>query len=253
MRELLHLSDRLGASKVATGHYARVRNEGGRARLFRGVDREKDQSYFLHMLPPDVLDRLVFPLGYATKREVRAEALALGLPSAGKGDSQELCFVPEGRYDAFVANAAPDRVRPGRVVDADGRTVGRHRGIHAFTIGQRKNLAVSLGHRAYVVALDPEQSEVRLGSRQDLLSSSAIVSDPALADDVVLPARCEVAVRHRAPAVGAVVTPAPGGSPAVEVRFDEPIAAVVPGQYAVFFRSDRVLGGGPIARAGSAG
>src|SRR5262245_54864790 len=122
LRELLPLADRLGASHVATGHYARVvPDAAGRARLHRGRDRSKDQSYFLHMLRADELARVIFPLGDATKQEVREEALARGLPGATKGESQELCFVSSGRYDEFVAREAPARLRPGPIVDADGR------------------------------------------------------------------------------------------------------------------------------------
>src|SRR5262249_45476721 len=154
LRELLPLADRLGAERVATGHYARVVEEDGRARLYRGRDRGKDQSYFLHMLREDELARVLFPLGDATKEEVREEARARGLPGADKGESQELCFVPQGHYAEFVAARAGDRVRPGPIVDDGGRVVSTHAGIHAFTIGQRKGLGVALGKPAFVVGLD---------------------------------------------------------------------------------------------------
>src|SRR3954471_9666894 len=145
LRELFPLAERLGAAFVATGHYARVVHEEGGARLYRGRDRGKDQSYFLHMLAREELARLLLPLGDATKEEVRAEALARRLPGATKGESQELCFVPAGRYDAFVAERAQGRLRPGPIVDPEGREVGAHGGVHAFTLGQRKGLGVALG------------------------------------------------------------------------------------------------------------
>lgn len=169
MRELFALADRLGARWVATGHYARVLREGGVLRLARGVDGAKDQSYFLHTLGPDQLDRLLLPLGEATKEQIRAEALALGLHGATKGESQELCFVPTGRYDAFVEARAGDRIRPGPILDASGHEVGRHGGVHRFTIGQRKGLGVALGEPAFVVGIDAAGGAVRLGDRKSVV------------------------------------------------------------------------------------
>lgn len=247
MRELAHLADRLSADSIATGHYARIEWQGGVPRLLRAVDRDKDQSYFLHMLGPELLGRLRFPLGESTKAEVRQEAVGLGLPGATKGESQELCFVPTGRYDHFVAERAGGRTRPGAIVDETGRQVGVHDGIHGFTVGQRKNLGVSLGRRAYVTALEPDSGTVRLGPREALESHGAEVGDVALPDDVSLPARCEVAVRYRGEPHPAELLPRAGGG--VEVRFDQPVRAVVPGQFAVFYRGDRVLGGGSIEAA----
>lgn len=244
--ELLHLAEELGASAVATGHYARVVHNGDRYELHRAVDRQKDQSYFLHTLGQRELSRLRFPLGDASKREVREEALRLGLPGAHKGESQELCFVSAGRYDAFVAERAGDRVRPGPIVDAGGREVGRHTGIHGFTIGQRKNLGVSLGHRAYVVGIDADAGSVRLGAEEELFASGAWLDQVSLAADVTLPLECEVVVRyHGAPLRATLVA----GERGVEVRFASTARAVVRGQFAVFYAGDRVLGGGAIVDA----
>jgi tRNA-specific 2-thiouridylase len=244
LHELFGLALRLEADRIATGHYARIDRSGGAARLLRARDASKDQSYFLHMLDAPRLERLIFPLGESTKAEVRAEAIALGLPGAHKGESQELCFVPSGRYDAFVEREVGDRVRPGAIVDEHGRQVGEHRGIHGFTLGQRRNLGVALGYPAYVVGLDHGQNLVRLGRKDALLSGSAEVDPVTLASDVTLPLHAEVAVRYRGQPKPALV--AAVGERGARIRFDEPVSAVVPGQYAVLYHGERVLGGGPI-------
>lgn len=246
LQELMRLRTCLDADFVATGHYARIHREGGKARLFRGRDRAKDQSYFLHMLPEDTLSKLLFPLGDLCKSEVRATALALGLAGAGKGESQELCFVADGRYDEFVATRARDRLRPGPILDVAGRPLGTHHGIHAFTVGQRRNLGVSVGRRAYVNRIDPSTATVVVGSREEATVSEALLVDVVCADDFALPSDCEVAVRYRAIPVPARISPA--GPGAAAVRFREPAFAVVPGQYGVFYQGDRVLGGGRFAR-----
>ena len=253
--ELLRLADRLGATQVATGHYARIETVTGRPCLHRGRDSTKDQSYFLHMLDAATLARLRFPLGDATKREVRAEALSLGLVGADKGESHELCFVPTGRYDRFVAQHAEGRVRPGPIVDSRGRQVGTHAGIHGFTLGQRRNLGVALGERAFVVAIDPETDTVRLGCRREIEASGAELEQVALADDVGLPLSCDVAVRYRGRLHASRLSEA--GPSGVRVQFEQAVTAVVPGQFAVFYAGDRVLGGGrirrPLSATGAAG
>ena len=242
--ELLRLAQELGAERVATGHYARIERHGSRYELHRARDRQKDQSYFLHMLEQATLARLVFPLGELDKGTVRAEAQALALPGADKGESQELCFVPTGRYDAFVAERAPARLRPGPIVDDQGRTVGQHAGIHGFTLGQRKSLGVALGRRAYVVGIDADSAAVRLGERDELLVRSALLEETSLAPDVAPPFECDVMVRYRGSGHPARVEARPEGRLAVELA--EPAHAVVPGQFAVFVRGERVLGGGVI-------
>lgn len=249
LRELLPIADRLGARFVATGHYARVVDEGGVARLHRGKDREKDQSYFLHMLREDELARLLLPLGDATKPEVRAEALARALPGATKGESQELCFVPSGRYDAFVAERADGRVRPGPILDRDGRRVGDHEGIHAFTIGQRRGLGVALGKPAFVVDVDRETRAVKLGDEGDLFARAARIDDAVWGSDVVFPVRASVRVRARHDGEMAEISRAGEGFVA---RFVEPVRAIAKGQVAVAYDGDRVLGGGTITWRGEA-
>jgi tRNA-uridine 2-sulfurtransferase len=242
---LFQIADRLGADMVATGHYARTERHGERLALLRGRDRAKDQSYFLYALRGRELARLSLPLGDSTKAEVRAEAVSRRLPGATKGESQELCFVPEGRYDGFVEARAADRLRPGNVVDASGQVVSRHAGIHRFTIGQRKGLGVALGAPAFVVGIDPERAEVRLGSAEALDAGGVWVDDVVLAEGVQLPVRAKVQVRSRAEPVDATVT-SNGGQVAME--FHGPVRAVACGQMAVAYAGDRVLGGGRITR-----
>jgi tRNA-uridine 2-sulfurtransferase len=250
LHELLTIADRLQAPTVATGHYARLDLSGRIPKLLRATDRNKDQSYFLHMLDARTLRRLRFPLGEATKQEVRQEAIRLALPGAHKGESQELCFVPTGRYDRFVAERAAERLRPGKIVDASGRELAQHAGVHRFTVGQRKNLGVATGQRAYVVGLNSEDGTVQLGSRQQLQSSHARLEQFVLAEDLSLPLSCEVAVRYRGTTHLARV--APSGSGDVVVEFRDPVLAVVPGQVAVLYDGERVLGGGTIASSGNA-
>jgi tRNA-specific 2-thiouridylase len=243
LKELITIADRLSARRVATGHYARVVDEQGVARLHRALDHSKDQSYFLHMLEESVLARLVFPLGEWSKAKVRELAVELDLPGATKGESQELCFVPTGRYDAFVEERAGDRVRPGPIVGSDGAVIGQHQGVHRFTVGQRKNVGVALGHKAYVVDVDATSGRVVVGDQQDLRCTSALLTEFALAKGYELPLECQVAVRYRGQTHPARVTADPQGA---LVHFDEPLAPVVRGQFAVLYHEQHVLGGGLI-------
>ncbi len=255
LAELFAIADRLGAARVATGHYARIeRGEGerGAPRLAMGADRAKDQSYFLYASPRAWLERLVFPLGDSTKPEVRAEAVARRLPGAQKGESQELCFVGAGAgaYADFVAARAGDRVRVGPIVDAEGRTVGTHDGVHRFTVGQRRGLGVALGHPTYVARIDARTGTVHLGGEDTLRARAADLEDVTLAEGVTLPCRARVRVRYRHEGDDATVIADESGA---RVVFDGPVRAVTPGQIAVFYEGDRVLGGGRIARAAHEG
>ena len=244
IKELLHLADRLQAKYVATGHYARVERDGEACVLLRGKDADKDQSYFLHMLPQEALARLLFPLGELSKGQVRQQAVALGLPGAEKGESQELCFVPSGRYDAFVAEQAQGRLRPGPIVNEHGETVGTHAGIHAFTVGQRRNLGVALGKRSYVVSIDGESATVRLGPKDSVQGAGARLTDVVLQAGVEAPLSCAVSVRYRGRATPALLQR--DSERGYVVHFSEPVSAVVKGQFAVFYDGERVLGGGLI-------
>jgi tRNA-uridine 2-sulfurtransferase len=239
--ELTHLADRLGAATVATGHYARVgRTSDGMPFIREGNDPTKDQSYFLYATTREQLERLAFPLGDSTKAEVRAEAIARKLPGATKGESQELCFVGSSTaYASFVEERAKGRLRPGPIVDADGRVVGNHDGVHRFTIGQRKGLGVAIGKPAFVTSIEPDTGTVRLGDDGDLASTEAQIEDVVVAPGVELPLDARVRVRYRHE--GAVGRVEPGS-----IRFEAPVRAISRGQIAVFYDGDRVLGGARI-------
>lgn len=245
VQELLTLASRLGATRVATGHYARVRMEAGVARLYRARDLTKDQSYFLHMLSAETLGRMLFPLGDDEKQAVRAEARERQLRGAEKGESQELCFVPRGRYDALVSERGAGRLTPGTVVDEQGQVLAQHDGIHRFTVGQRRGVGVGGGKKLYVVRVDPG-GVVELGERARLMADGARLDDVSLADDVVAPRACEVSVRYRGTPVAARLELREHG---YELWFQEPIQAVVRGQVAVLYQGERVLGGGTIRQA----
>ena len=246
--ELFSIAKRLGAKRVATGHYARVE----RGHIARGKDREKDQSYFLYAVPPAMIGRLVFPLGESTKREVRAEALSRKLPGAEKGESQELCFVGAGAgaYTGFVERRAKNRVRPGPIVDAAGKIVGEHAGIHRFTIGQRKGIGVALGTpgpgpgrtKQFVTAIDAASNTVRLGNEDGLLSTGAELRDVVVHPEVLFPFRCTARIRYRHEGAAAHFD-------GTTLRFDAPVRAISPGQVAVLYDEERVLCGGTILRA----
>lgn len=247
--ELVALADRLGAAAVATGHYARIgRSADGAPHVREGVDGSKDQSYFLYATRREELERLVFPLGESTKAEVRAEALARGLPSATKGESQELCFVGAGAhaYAAFVEERAQGRLRPGPIVDADGRVVGAHDGVHRFTVGQRKGLGVALGKPAFVTAIDPTTGTVHLGDEAALSASEAHLEDVVVAPGVGLPVEARVRIRYRHEGARGRVERTDEAGRAGKITFAAPVRALSRGQIAVFYDGDRVLGGGRI-------
>ena len=247
LAQLFAIADRLGARCVATGHYARIgRADDGSAHLLAGADRAKDQSYFLYACPRAWLERLVFPLGDSTKREVRDEAAARELPGASKGESQELCFVGAraSDYADFVAQRAPHRVRPGPIVDGSGRSVGIHEGVHRFTVGQRRGIGVALGRPAFVTRIDPRTATVHVGGEAELFTSSAGLADVSLAEGVSLPMRARVRVRYRHEGQPAAIVREQASE--ARIVFDEPVRAITPGQIAVFYEGDRVVGGGRI-------
>lgn len=248
---LVERMEALGGEAVATGHYARLeRDDTGGVSLLRGVDHAKDQSYFLFSVRRRDLVRTLFPVGGLDKPEVRDIAARHGLPVSDKPESQEICFVPDGDYVDFLEDRAGDRLGgAGRFVDTDGSELGRHRGIHAYTIGQRKGLKLGGGPKRYVVRIDPRANEVVLGDRADLMRGECTIRDLNWLDPAVeLSAghgealSVSVKIRSRHEPAGAVVTILAAGR--FKVTFDEPVSAVAPGQAAVLYDGERVLGGG---------
>ncbi len=239
----------LDADCLATGHYVRSRQDAdGRWHLQRGADPGKDQSYFLFSLTQAQLARAIFPVGHMDKPSVRAYASARQLPVAHKPDSQEICFVPDGDQAAFVTRAAGARApQGGRIVDVGGRALGAHDGVHHFTVGQRKGLRLAVGVPLYVVAIDAGAGDVVVGPRHALERQQCIVREVNWVSGRVpdAPIRVAVQIRHRHAAAAALVLPL--GPDAAEIAFDAPQYAITPGQAAVFYDGDEVLGGGWIA------
>jgi len=248
----IELADGVGAAQIATGHYARVRREPstGRYQLLRAADHTKDQSYFLFGLTQPQLERSLFPLGEMTKLEVRALARELGLAVAEKSESYEICFVPNGDYAAFLEAYLRSKGREpvsarGDLVTSDGVKIGEHAGVHHFTVGQRRGLGIAAGEPLYVIATDPNTQRVTVGSNDQLLRAALTAADVNWVSWPTLsaPARAQVKIRHRHEPTAAVLYPVEY-STRVEVHFDEPQRAVTPGQAAVFYDGDLVLGGG---------
>jgi tRNA-specific 2-thiouridylase len=274
--KLVELAQTADAEKVATGHYARVNfdEERGRWLLLRAVNRPKDQSYFLFELTQEQLSYAMFPLGEMTKEETRAIAAAAGLPTAQKPESQEICFIPDGDYARFidryleedserrvsendlpVFNQPPVQIGslgalkpiPGDIVTTAGEVIGRHQGIHRYTVGQRRGIGVSSPDPLYVVRVDAKNNRVVVGSSDDLLKREMTVErvNWIAFEDLIEPIRVAVKIRSRAEEAQATVSKREDGS--VIVTFDEAQRAVTPGQAAVFYDDDVVVGGGWIA------
>ena len=242
---LLERARALGADMLATGHYARVRESGGRFRLLRGVDPNKDQSYVLWMLTQDDLRHVRFPVGEMPKTETRRIAGELGLRTAGKPDSQEICFVREGDLGSYIDANVPAAAAPGPLVDGTGRVLGKHRGIGNYTIGQRKGLGIALGHPVFVTRIDAASNTVVVGERTDLTTGSIRLDELSYVDEAPSDGT-QVLVQYRAHGepVRATVT-------ADRVDFEDGAEAVAPGQSAALYSAsdpDELLGGG-IVRA----
>jgi len=252
--QLLIVAEQIGADALATGHYARIDfdDTSGRWLLKRALDHSKDQTYFLFGLTQEQLSRTRFPLGSMTKPQVRELARQHGLALAEKPDSQEICFVPGGDYKKFLdayleerGEALPDTA--GELVTSDGRVVGEHSGIHNFTVGQRKGLGVSTGSPLYVIQIKGNSREVVVGANEELYTRTLRarrVNFISVAD-LVAPMRVGVKIRHRHEPAAAVIDKS--GPDEVLVTFDDPQRAVTPGQAAVFYNEDVVLGGGWIS------
>jgi tRNA-specific 2-thiouridylase len=277
--KLVEYADAVGAEFVATGHYARlVQQADGQIALCRGRDESKDQSYVLFGIDRRLLPRLLFPVGEYRKEEIRTMAGELGLAVAAKRDSQEICFVPDQDHARFIRQRCGDADRSGDIVTTDGVIVGRHQGVEQFTIGQRKGLRVAFGEPRYIVRIEPDTRRVVIGTRDDLARTELTannanwLADPETAGlseckveesanassaqgahrpspfqsssaDSSLPSfRCQVKIRYRSRPAAATVDILPNGR--FRVRFDEPCHAVAPGQAAVCYDGDRLLGGG---------
>ena len=255
--QFLEMAEGVGASRIATGHYARIdfNPSSGRWELRRGVDHTKDQTYFLFGLTQDQLSRALFPLGGMQKPEVRALARELKIPTAEKPDSQEICFVPNGDYAAFIdayfdEQGASRQDLAGELVTADGQVVGEHSGVHHFTVGQRRGLKVAAGEPLYVISTEPATRRVIIGRNDDLLRSKMHVGQvnwisiaPPSKVAPSEPLRAEIKIRNKHAAAAAEIIPT-GDPSRVEIVFDDPQRAVTPGQGAVFYSGDLVLGGG---------
>jgi len=249
--QLLLTARQIGAERIATGHYARVRHnsESGRYELLRAVDESKDQSYFLFGLTQEQLARTDFPLGELSKAEVREIARRLQVPVAGKAESQEICFVPTGNYVRFIEGYLHEQGRTlpeeaGHIVTTAGEVLGQHNGLHRYTVGQRKGLGISGGRPMYVVALDRAKNRLVVGEDRELRSTTCEVRDVnwipyAVPDGLV---RAKVRIRNRHEPADADISAV--GLTQARIVFDEPQRAVTPGQAAVFYSDERVLGGG---------
>ena len=237
----------LGCDCIVTGHYARIEEQDGHYLLKKAVDPSKDQSYVLYSLTQEQLSRTRFPLGELTKDEVRRIAQENGFINADKPDSQDICFVPDGDYAAFIERRC-GAVKTGDFLSTDGKVLGRHKGITHYTIGQRKHLGISVGVPIYVVAIDPENNTVTLGGEKELFHTAATVADFnwISGETPTAPIRCKAKTRYRHKEQPATATVNEDGT--VTLEFDEPVRAITAGQAAVLYDGDVVLGGGVIIK-----
>ena len=244
---LLRCAGEFGADAIATGHYASIREDKGRFLIVRGVDKTKDQAYFLCRLSQSVLSRVMFPLGDLRKKDVRRMAAERDLNVHLKAESQEICFIPGNDYGAFLREACGERILPGDILDEGGRVVGKHPGIEFFTIGQRSGLYLNSKAPRYVTSIDPRRRAIMVGGIADLARSEMMVSGMnwIMWDAPLGPFRAMVKIRYNHPGVMSSVDPRPDGT--AIVRFDSPQNAVTPGQAAVFYDGEVVAGGGWIS------
>ena len=249
--QLLTTARQIGASRIATGHYARNAYDPARGRwiLSRPADRAKDQTYFLFGLTQDQLAHTLFPLGEMAKPTVRALAAEAGLEVAGKPDSQEICFIPGGDYQAFLTAYLDEQNEPmpelaGELVSSAGEVIGHHGGIHNFTVGQRKGLGLTSANPLYVLAIHPDSHRVEVGSDAELLSQDLHADrlNWISIAELTGPMRVEAKIRHRHEPAPATLTPGPDGT--AHAHFDQPQRAITPGQSVVFYHGDEVVGGG---------
>ena len=246
LRSLVELADERGIDFVATGHYVQIDQSEGTPTLQRAADPKKDQSYFLYRLHQSWLTRLLFPVGGMRKSDVWIEAETLGLPADELKESQEICFVSHGDYRTFLEKEAPAAKKPGAFVDGEGRYLGDHEGIAFYTPGQRRGLGIATGRRLYVQEVQPDTNTVVLGPEESLRRSQCDVADLNLFDSSLIRGTTDVTVkvRYATPAVPATIQSR--SDTTLRILFHEPQRALSPGQSAVFYRNDRVLGGGII-------
>jgi tRNA-specific 2-thiouridylase len=253
-RYLLEEIEKRGIDYLATGHYARIEERGKEKgfRLLRGIDTNKDQSYFLFELAQDALAKTIFPNGEKTKDEIREMARGLDLGAFSERESQEICFIPDNNYRRFIEDfLVPSPFAPGNIIDKNGVIVGRHRGIHTVTIGQRKGLNIASERPYYVTEINGNKNHVVVGRNEDqffrgLIAEGVSWSSPSPLHEESLSARTQIRYRHKG--VGSIITHMPEKKDSVFVLFDTPQKAVAPGQAAVFYQDDAVIGGGWISK-----
>ncbi len=245
---ILQFAESIGTDQIATGHYARILNESGQFQLCRASNHAKDQSYALFGIGYQNLPRIRFPLGDFSKDAIREMAQQMDLPVHDKGDSQEICFVPDDDYVRFLEELAPDLKQSGKIIDTRGNILGNHQGIYRYTIGQRRGLGIALGIPAYVVDIDARNHTVTLGNNDDLLRETLVVENTCwmLSTPPGEPFHATVQIRYNHRGSPATVIPHPETNSAT-VQFNVPVRAVTPGQAAVFYQNTQVLGGGWIA------
>jgi len=250
---LLDYARSLGASYLATGHYARVhRNGSGRYQLWRGADPAKDQSYVLHVMGQAELAQALFPAGDYTKPQVRALAAERGLPTASRAESQDLCFIADGDYRRFLHDWAPEISNPGPILDRQGRQLGTHRGLPSYTVGQRSGLGIAAPRPLYVLEMDRVRNALVVGPVEEL-GSDRLRTGPVnwvSGEAPAGPIRVGVQIRYHTPTAVAIITPLPDGG--AEVQFADPLRSAMPGQGAVFYDGDLCLGGGVITETNAA-
>ncbi len=246
--ELISFAKERGYDKVVTGHYVNLeyREEYGRSVLVMGKDKGKDQSYFMYQLTGEQLDYCMFPLGDYHKDDVRVIAEKLGFDVKAKGESQEICFIPDDDYRSFVGKHTKMPISKGAFVDMEGNVIGEHKGLPYYTVGQRKGLGIALGKPAYVVRLNPNDNTITVGSKEDLLSGVFHIKNAVFSaiEPPIEPLETMVKVRYRSPAVLCTVIPEAEGRYRVELPVDA--SAITPGQSAVFYHGEVLLGGGII-------
>ncbi len=246
---LFDLADRLGCQYLATGHYVRKTGSPGHWAISTAADAKKDQSYVLYNLTQSQLDRLLFPLGELTKDQVRDIALSLGLEAAHKAESQDICFIPDGDYPGFITRYTGRELEPGSFVDSSGKILGTHRGVAAYTIGQRRGLDLPMGQRVYVIGKDPAKGTVTVGTEAELMTDTVYVRDVTFVSGNVPTEPVSVTARLRYSQKPQPATLSTDGRSAV-LKFDSPQRAPAAGQAAVFYVGDTVLGGGTIDNMG---